>query len=214
MAHTQRSHPLTRPPVTVRLNSARCQLRRSQPADAPALFEATRNAEFIRWLGWSRPRSLKEVERRLSRMQRQWHEGSYALTALLRGHAAARGDGPRIVGGIDLKPDAFLSDEDVLNLGYWTHPHWQNRGFGTEFVCCAISWAFELGIEGLVAGVALENTPSHRLLRRLGFRPFEQCAVRTRRQAFLNVRYYLTRSQWRVRGSRTAGGAADGGPQL
>ncbi len=206
MAQAHKLQSLKRPPETVRLSSARCLLRRSQPADAPALFEATRDADFIRWLGWSRPRSLKDVERRLSQMQRQWPQGSYALTAVLQENLNPQ-DGPRIVGGLDLKPDPSLADDEVLNLGYWTHPRWQNRGFATEFVGSAIKWAFELGMNGLVANVALENTPSHRLLRRLGFRAFQQCAVRTRSRAFLNVRYYLSRSQWSAgHAARCAGG--------
>ncbi len=186
-----------RPSAAVRLRSARCLLRRSQPEDAPALFEATQDASFIRWLGWPRPRSLKEVEQRLGQMQRQWQSGSYALTAVLPDqHLGLLADRPRIVGGVDLKPDPFLNADGVLNLGYWTHPRWQNQGFGTEFVHRAICWAFDLGVEGLVASVALENTASHRLLRRLGFRAFEQTAVRTREQAFLNVRYYLSQTHW------------------
>lgn len=58
---------------------------------------------------------------------------------------------------------------DVL-LGYGLAAPWRGRGVGTEAVALLCAWAeAQPGVQRLVAEVHVDNAPSRRLLRRLGF---------------------------------------------
>lgn len=75
---------------------------------------------------------------------------------------------PRLVGGIGLKRDA----EGNAELGYWiARPYW-GLGFATEAGEAVVRMAREsLKHSKLVAGHAIDNPASGRVLQKLGFRP-------------------------------------------
>lgn len=61
------------------------------------------------------------------------------------------------------------ADGDVV-LGYGLGAPFRGQGLGTEAVAVLAAWAeHQPGVQRLVAEVRVENVPSRRLLRRLGF---------------------------------------------
>ncbi len=166
--------------------TARCIVRRVEPNDAAALFEAARTNGFSRWLSWDPPDDVRTIANKFRRQHKAWARGEvFSFTAVLQ-------DDGTIVGGADLKPDRFEPHPREFNLGYWTHPRHQGSGYAGEFVAGVVEWAFEeLGARRLIAGVGLDNIASHRVLRRLGFTPFERKSVCSSTKAFENIRYEL-----------------------
>ena len=62
---------------------------------------------------------------------------------------------------------------DALEIGYWiARPHW-GRGYARETVAALIHYGFgAFGVATLLAGVAIDNPASERVLEVCGFRPF------------------------------------------
>lgn len=175
-----------RPPLSTALLSARCLLRPVEVADAPVLFDATGHADFNRWLSWDRPADEAAIATRFARQRGEWEQGlSYVFSAVER-------DTGLVIGGVDFQPDPREPRTSSLNLGYWVHPSRHGQGYATEIVGEAVRWALaELPIEELVAGVGVENHPSHRVLSKLGFEAFERRSVCGLSKVFENVRYRL-----------------------
>jgi ribosomal-protein-alanine N-acetyltransferase len=60
--------------------------------------------------------------------------------------------------------------DETIELGYSVIPDRRGRGYATEAVIALVEWAFhQPGVSAVVAGCAADNTPSIRLLRRVGF---------------------------------------------
>jgi len=62
------------------------------------------------------------------------------------------------------------SVENSVEIGYSVLPEFQRRGYATEMVMGLTEWALaQPSVRRVVANVASDNTPSLRLLRRIGF---------------------------------------------
>lgn len=60
--------------------------------------------------------------------------------------------------------------EGAAEIGYSVLPQFQRRGYATEVAAALVGWALsQPGVERVIADVSPDNTPSVRLLRRLGF---------------------------------------------
>lgn len=60
--------------------------------------------------------------------------------------------------------------EGTVELGYAVLPQFQGQGYGTEMVGALVGWALEQpGVRRIVTDTSPHNTPSLRLLHRLGF---------------------------------------------
>lgn len=60
--------------------------------------------------------------------------------------------------------------DGTVEIGYSVLPQFQNHGYATEMVRALVDWAFaQPGVRRIVAETTKNNTPSVRLLRRLGF---------------------------------------------
>ncbi len=76
-------------------------------------------------------------------------------------------------------------EEKVHNLGYVFHPGYSGQGYATEGCQAAMRFVFEqLGADAILTGTRLENTPSVRLLQRLGL------------EAIGNGEFHLSREAW------------------
>lgn len=60
--------------------------------------------------------------------------------------------------------------ENGYEMGYCFHPAYHGNGYAYESISAALKKAERTGIRRIEAGTALENTPSVKLLERLGFR--------------------------------------------
>jgi RimJ/RimL family protein N-acetyltransferase len=111
------------------------------------------------------------------RAGRGWpHEDTADGLRPLAEHGAAGGDGGwlvtvdgEVVGDLGWRGGADAGGDVVL--GYGLAAPYRGQGLGTEAVAVLCAWAErQPGVQRLVADVHLDNEPSRRLLRRLGFR--------------------------------------------
>lgn len=89
------------------------------------------------------------------------------------------------------------------NLGYIFDERYHGKGYAAEACRAVIQHAFEeLGAEMIVSGTAVVNTPSVRLLERLGFRRTGEMEVSFYQDAdgspilFTGCSWALTRTDW------------------
>ena len=82
------------------------------------------------------------------------------------------------VGCIALTRDAGIAGRTAPALGFWiARPHW-GQGYATEAAAALLSLAPVLGHHEVVASVFRDNTASSRVLRKLGFQPTGEMALR------------------------------------
>ena len=78
--------------------------------------------------------------------------------------------------------------ESVHNLGYVFHPGYSGRGYATEGCQAVMAYLFEqLEITAILTGTRPENTPSVRLLEKLGIHPIG------------NGEYRISKEEWQNR---------------
>lgn len=64
------------------------------------------------------------------------------------------------------------SESGSVETGYGINPEFQNRGYMTEALRCICDWALQQSnVTCILAESEPENTPSHRVLEKCGFRP-------------------------------------------
>lgn len=108
---------------------------------------------------WEPPETLAELGGPLEHNLAAWHAGTaYTFTVETRalvfvGRAAIRQTAP----------------DGVWNLGFWTHPEQQSRGYATEAATAVLRFGFtRLGAERVEACHAVWNRRSRRVLEKLG----------------------------------------------
>jgi [ribosomal protein S5]-alanine N-acetyltransferase len=83
-----------------------------------------------------------------------------------------------LVRGIGDQPDALVASggflgspqDGTVEVGYSVLPQFQRQGLATEMVAALVDWALaQAGVQQVVAEAHADNTPSVRLLGRLGF---------------------------------------------
>jgi [ribosomal protein S5]-alanine N-acetyltransferase len=157
------------PSLRTELATSRLVLRPPHPTDVPAVRRLLRkNAEHLR--PWSPvpppgedPSSLTEISKSILRLRREWAKGeSYAFfVALADGTLLGR------VALTGIMRRAFMS----THLGYWIDCDHQGKGYTTEAVDAAVTFAFDsLGLHRVQAAVMPRNAASLRVLAKLGFR--------------------------------------------
>lgn len=99
--------------------------------------------------------------------------------------AACKKDSGKLIGliAIERRKD---QEKQVHNLGYVFHPSFYGQGYATEGCQAVMAFLFEdLGIDSILTGTRLENTPSVRLLERLGIHPIGQGEFRISKEEWL-----------------------------
>lgn len=139
----------------------RLLLRPARLEDAPALYSASEEPQFVEGLSWQRPKSILPIEQHFEQVGRLWRQGtSFCFSAV------ERLDESSIVGGARLDRNAG----GTLELGYWVHPRSQRRGMAAEFLPVILEFGFgTLTAARVTAKVAERNAPSRNLLLKLGF---------------------------------------------
>lgn len=159
------------------LQTARLVLRPLGEGDLPALAERINDIEIARWLSVVPfPYSLANAEAFLAHVQ------SGAERAWVIDDGAFCG----IVG---------LGDE----FGYWLARHAWGQGFATEAGRAVLGWHFrQPGANDVVAGHAVENLRSARVLEKLGFEPtgLSRSFYLARGAEADSRRMLLTRERW------------------
>jgi [ribosomal protein S5]-alanine N-acetyltransferase len=98
--------------------------------------------------------------------------GWYVWYAMMRAPREAQDMLAGDVGDILMASAGFKGppQDGTVEIGYSVLPRFQGHGYATEMVRALIDWAFtQSGVLRIVAETTEENTPSMRLLRKLGF---------------------------------------------
>ena len=135
--------------IPATLRTTRLTLRPLTAADDNAVVAALADWDVVKWLTavpW--PYSLADATYFRTVIAADPDYPHWAIDA---------GDG--LIGVISVKPD----------LGYWLTPAHHGQGYMSEAAIAVVSAAFAAGQDVLVSGHLPGNTPSRRLLRRLGF---------------------------------------------
>lgn len=177
-----RLSPVKPLPLDFTLETERLRLRIPNESDIPHVFSASRVAGFNDGMLWNPPETEEELRGPLERATKAWQEAhSYQFTFETKEDRA-------FVGRISLRPpydqlapEDFGGAENALELGYWTHPDQQGRGYMTEAVNAVVRLGFEtLEVDALVALHTLWNDASQRVLEKAGFR-----RIRVYREGFV-----------------------------
>lgn len=132
--------------------------------DAPAVFAYRSDPEVARYQGWEPPaiddvrRFIEELARVAPNMPGTWLQ----LGIRLR-------DGGHLIGDLGLH---FPAERDAeAEIGVTVAPAHQGKGYAAEALCGAFGYLFDdLGKHRVIASVDPRNTPSMRLMARLGMR--------------------------------------------
>lgn len=147
-------------PKDLTILTPRCQLRIPSEKDIPFVFSATRHPGFNDGMLWEPPATIGELQEPLRKCIQAWEQGlSYSFTIDGR-------HGGEFIGRISVR---HTSEPGVWDLGYWTHPDQQGKGYMSEAVQSIVRFGFESLQAGRIeAAYATWNIPSKVVLEKAG----------------------------------------------
>ncbi|WP_040168197.1 GNAT family N-acetyltransferase [Microbacterium gorillae] len=163
---TASSDPLTA--IAWPLRTPRLTIRRARPADDAVVWTYRSDPVVSRWLG-AAPESAEAFST-------YFHAPHRLATTLIIELAGAQ---PVVIGDLMLKVEDEWAQAEVAaaasgtgaELGWVLDPAYAGRGYATEAVRAMIDAAFtQAGLRRVHAGCFAENTPSWRVMERLGMR--------------------------------------------
>lgn len=145
------------------LVTERLSLRPWSVADAEAALEIYGDGDVARWLipAMERVPDLATMRAVLGR----WVAEGPEMTTPAGRWAIERRDDGRVIGGATLLP---LQPDDEFEIGWQLHRSAWGNGFGTETGLAMAEWAFDQGIEQVIAVVRPANSRAEALVRRIG----------------------------------------------
>jgi RimJ/RimL family protein N-acetyltransferase len=145
------------------LVTERLVLRPWQVDDAAAALGAYGDAQVARWLAPAMDQVADEGAMRL--VLQQWvAEDARMVTPAGRWAIESRTDG-RLIGGATLLP---LAPDDEFEVGWQLHPDAWGHGYAAETGLALARWAFDQGIEQVIAVVRPTNARATATVRRIG----------------------------------------------
>jgi RimJ/RimL family protein N-acetyltransferase len=149
--------------VAQRLEAERLVLRGWEARDAQAALGAYGDEQVARWLSPSMDR-VKDIEAMRLLLERWIADDARLLTPA--GHwAIERRDDGQVVGGASLLP---LQPDEEFEIGWALHPQAWGLGYATESGLTLARWAFDQGIEQVIALVRPANTRAAATVGRIG----------------------------------------------
>jgi RimJ/RimL family protein N-acetyltransferase len=149
--------------VAPRLITDRLVLRAWQTDDAPAALGAYGEAEVARWLTPAMDRVPDEAAMRL--VLQQWAAEDERMVTPAGRWAVELGENTALIGGATLLP---LPPDDEFEIGWQLRPDAWGHGYATEAGLALARWAFDQGIEQVIALVRPANARAEAMMRRLG----------------------------------------------
>jgi len=157
------STPNATPPRFQQLATARLTLRRFELGDLPTLLAYRNDPDVARYQSWE---TVSEREARTLIEEQQMEEPGHPLSWFQFAFALKATN--------ELIGDALLhvgSDSRLGEVGYTLATAYQKQGYAQEGMRAILAYAFEtLGLHRIMAVLDCRNTPSARLLERLGMR--------------------------------------------
>jgi RimJ/RimL family protein N-acetyltransferase len=171
------------------LTTERLVLRPFTPDDLPALAILHAEESFW-WYPLRRGMSEEETQDFLSRVIGRYDSDGFGLEAL-----EDRATGT-MIGWAGLAVPHFLPEVlPAVEVGWRLAGSHRGRGLATEAGSAAVEWGFTKGgLERIVSIYEPENTPSGRVMERLGF-TFERTTIGPARGRTVRV-MELTRERW------------------
>ncbi len=145
------------------LVTARLILRPWNVDDAGAALGVYGDAEVARWLAPALDRVRDLAAMRV--VLQQWAAEDARMMAPAGRWAIELQQDGRVIGGATLLP---LPPDEEFEMGWQLHPQAWGRGYATETGLALARWAFEQGIEQVVAVVRPANTRAAATIRRIG----------------------------------------------
>jgi RimJ/RimL family protein N-acetyltransferase len=168
------------------IETERLLLRRSVADDAETISAYRSDPDVHRMQGWERtdPDGVRaEIEEMTDRKPGE-PGGWVQFTVEER-------DGV-IVGDVGLSPAD--GEPGVIKVGYTISPRFQSRGYATEAVSALIEYAFEtLDADVVRAYAGAENTPSIRVMEKVGMRLMERFQGSDGEETWTGVRFEVTK---------------------
>jgi len=145
------------------LVAERVVLRGWDAGDAPAALGVYGDERVARWLAPAIER-VEDAEVMRIMLERWIDDDSQLLTPAGRWAIERREDG-QLVGGASLLP---LEPDEEFEIGWALHPQAWGQGYATESGLALACWAFDQGIEQVIALVRPANTRAAAMVRRIG----------------------------------------------
>jgi RimJ/RimL family protein N-acetyltransferase len=146
-----------------RLLTERLALRPWNTDDAGPALGSYGDAEVARWLAPAMDRVHDPAAMRL--VLQQWvAEDARMIPPAGRWAIELRSEG-RLIGGATLLP---LPPDEEFEIGWQLHPQAWGHGYAAETGLALARWAFEQGIEQVIAVVRPANTRAVATVRRIG----------------------------------------------
>lgn len=185
------------PPMGLRLNTPRLQLRMPSDGDLAQLADAAVSGihdparmPFIQpWTDQTPGRLAQGVIQHNWANMAAWTPEKWTFNAVVV-------HGGTVIGVQDLSGKEFAVARQV-GTGSWIAQRFQGRGFGTEMRAAVLHLAFEgLGADAAVSEAFEDTAASHGVSRRLGYRPDGTGLISVRGEQVRETRYRLTREDW------------------
>ena len=141
------------------LKTERCLLRHVTEADIPHVFSATQHDGFNEGMVWDAPLDPSELVEAYKDNCEAWFSGrAYVFT--IETHQQT------FVGRISIRATDL---EGLWNVGFWTHPEHQGRGYMTEALKRLLSFGFDELLAREIEGChASWNEASKKVLTKCG----------------------------------------------
>jgi RimJ/RimL family protein N-acetyltransferase len=169
------------------IETERLRLRRSVPDDAETISAYRSDPAVHSMQGWDRtdPEGVRaeihEMEPRSPGEPGGWVQ--FTVEDRMEGG---------IVGDVGLSPAD--GEAGVIKVGYTIDPRFQGRGYATEAVTALVGYAFEtLEADVVRAYAGAENTPSIRVMEKIGMQLKERFQGQDEEGTWTGVRYEVTR---------------------
>jgi [ribosomal protein S5]-alanine N-acetyltransferase len=149
--------------VAQRLETERVVLRGWEASDAPAALGAYGDEQVARWLSPAMDRVRDTNAMRL--LLEEWIAEDAGLLVPAGRWAIERREDGKVVGGVSLLP---LPPDEEFEVGWAVHPQAWGHGYATESGLALARWAFDQGIEQVIALVRPTNSRAAAAVRRIG----------------------------------------------
>jgi RimJ/RimL family protein N-acetyltransferase len=145
------------------LETTRLRLRLWRPQDRGPFFAINTEPEVLRFLT---PLNRSGSDRTLDRYEAHFAEHGFGIWAL------EDKDSTALIGSCGLNHVAFEAFfTPAVEIGWRLSATWQGRGYATEAGRAVLDYAFgRLGLDRVVSFTAVQNTPSRRVMDRVGMR--------------------------------------------
>lgn len=144
------------------LQTQRLLLRPIQLDDKQTLFDYRKDEETNKYQGWI-PKTIGDVEEFIGKLEPQLNipESWFQMAIIEKENQVFIGD---------LGIHFLEESSQQVELGYTLNKKFQGKGYATEAINTVINYLFsELNKHRITASVDPENSPSFKLLERLGF---------------------------------------------